>query len=85
MEKKIWSNAELMELGVESTKNETKDFPHFWVCKGCSKHYIVEPKGACERCGSTEGYAFNLGGQGNAATLPDFSFEVGGKTPELSQ
>ena len=82
MEKKIWSNAELMELGVESTE-ETKDFPHYFACNGCGKHYIFEPEGKCKRCGSTMGYTFTTG-DGDAVTQPDFSDRPIGGAPELS-
>lgn len=37
MEKKLWSNAEVVELGVESTKNNETDEKGFFTCdvKGC--------------------------------------------------
>lgn len=76
MEKKLWSNAEVVELGLENTETQTRDFPHYWACKGCGKHYIsiTEPTGACERCGSTDGYKFTAG-DGDAVTLPNFNGE----------
>lgn len=39
MEKKLWSNAEVVELGVESTRNnETDEAFLFWCDRlGCSK------------------------------------------------
>ena len=73
--KKEWLKPELMNLGAERTnEGETKDFPHFWACNACGKHYttIFEPTGACKRCGSTDGYTVT-GENGDAVTLPDFS------------
>ena len=85
MEKKLWSNAEVVELGLESTKNETKDFPDYWACNGCGKQYIsiCEPEYACIRCGSTMGYTWTRR-DGDAVTQPDFSDRPIGGAPELS-
>lgn len=72
MEKKLWSNAEIVELGVDSTKAEARNFPDYWACKGCGQQYIFKPKGACEKCGSTDGYKFTCE-NGDAVTLPNFN------------
>lgn len=70
---KQWKKPELTNLGVENTK-DTRNFPHYWACKGCGKHYVgilVAPNGPCERCGSTDGYEWTIG-NGNIVTLPNF-------------
>lgn len=74
---KKWNNPELTKLGVENTK-DTRDFPHYWACNGCGKHYvgvsggILPPKGACKRCGSTDGYKWTAG-DGDIVTQPNFN------------
>ena len=70
---KKWNNPELTNLGVENTK-DTRDFPNYWACKGCGKHYVglLAPNGACQRCGSTDGYEWT-DGKGNAVTQPNFN------------
>ena len=73
--KREWLNPELKNLLLEETKDvETRNFPHYWACKACGKHYasICEPKGACDRCGSTDGYKFTTQ-KGDAVTLPEFN------------
>ena len=85
MEKKLWINAEVVELGVESTKEQTRDFPHYWACNGCGKHYIsvFEPKHACERCGSTMGYTWTKG-DGDAVNIPEHGDNKPSVFPGLS-
>ena len=73
--KKEWLRPEVKSLVAKNTNEiQTKDFPDYWACNGCGKHYIsiCEPKSACERCGSTDGYTFTRG-NGDAVTLPNFN------------
>lgn len=71
--KKQWNNPQLTDLELDGTKDlQTRDFPHYWACNGCGKHYVIEPKGACKRCGSTAGYTLTCN-NGSAVTLPNFN------------
>ncbi|MDB8558245.1 hypothetical protein [Turicibacter sanguinis] len=73
---KKWENPEVINLKLASTQDDiaTTDFPDYWACNGCGKQYVslFEPKGACERCGSTDGYTWTRG-NGAAVTLPNFN------------
>ncbi len=81
--KKEWLKPEVMNLGAERTnEGQTKDFPDYWACNGCGKQYIFKPNGACERCGSTDGYDLTCS-NGNAVTLPDFGGDPVADSPEI--
>lgn len=83
--KKEWLKPELMNLGAECTnEGQTKDFPDYWACNACGMQYtaIFEPKDACKKCGSTDGYHFTRG-NGNAVTLPNFGGDVVADSPEI--
>ena len=48
MEKKLWSNAEIVELGVEETKNDINNpdgqgpYPPEYKCDICGKEFYTE-------------------------------------------
>lgn len=76
--KKEWNNPQLKDLELDGTK----DFPHYWACKGCGMHYISinEPTYACVRCGSTAGYT-KTRNNGSAVTLPNFNGDAVADAP----
>lgn len=83
--KKEWLKPEVMNLSAERTnEGQTKDFPDYWACNACGMQYIAvfEPKGACNRCGSTDGYHWTRA-NGNAVTLPNFGGDAVADSPEI--
>lgn len=79
--KKEWLKPELMNLGAKCTNEvDTKDFPHYFACTGCGKHYLI-PGGTCKRCGGSIAcnptFCPEGGPEGGIVTLPDFSDQIG--------
>lgn len=46
---KKWETPKVNELEVQATNEDasTFDWPHYWKCQKCGKHYISKP----EKCG----------------------------------
>lgn len=75
--KKEWLKPELMNLGAKCTNEvDTKDFPHYFACTGCGKHYML-PGGNCKRCGAPIAVDEMTFGDGGVVTLPEFNDQIG--------
>lgn len=74
MEKKLWSNAELLELGVEKTQEAQPAMLFDTICNVCGVITYSYKAERCSRCGSEDVRHVVFGGvnkPGTPAIIPD--------------